>query len=116
LILRSLFVGSEASGDGATVDAVIIVSGWLRTADADRDRYLRACEGVIVAARKAEGCIDFSLAPDPIESGRINVYECWASIEAAERFRGSGPDDQLGSMLVGADVQQHEIASSRSLT
>ena len=95
---------------------MIIVSGWLRTSPADRERYLEACNEIVVAARQAEGCHDFHLAADPIEPDRINVYECWRSVEDVERFRASGPDDQLASTVVGADVQQHEIAATTSLT
>lgn len=100
----------------ATISWMIIVSGWLRTAEADRATYLGACVDVIVAARQADGCFDFYLAADPIEADRINVYERWATVEAVENFRGSGSDDQLGSMIVAGEVQQHEITASTFLT
>lgn len=99
----------------ATISWMIIVSGWLRTADAERAAYLGACVDVIAAARQADGCCDFYLAADPIESDRINVYERWATVEAVENFHGSGSDDQLGSMIVAGEVRR-EIIASTSLT
>lgn len=95
---------------------MVIVSGWLRVAPDDRSAYLESSFAVIEAARAAPGCIDFHLSADPIEDGRINVFEQWESVEAVETFRGSGPGDNQQSMIVDAHVEQHEIADTVSLT
>lgn len=95
---------------------MIIVAGWLRVRPEDRESYLAESHEVIVAAREAPGVIDFHLSPDPIEPDRINVFEQWESVEAVESFRGSGPSDEQGEMMLGAHVEQHEIASTTSLT
>ena len=95
---------------------MIIVSGWLRVAAADRAPYLESCREVIVATRAAPGCIDFHLSADPIDDERINVFEQWESAAAVEAFRGSGPSDEQQSIITGARVEQHEIASTVSLT
>jgi quinol monooxygenase YgiN len=94
---------------------MIIVSGSLYVDEADRDAYVHECREVIVAARRSEGCIDFHLAPDLIEPGRINVYEQWESVEAVEAFRGSGPSSAQTAAIRDARVFQHEIASSTKL-
>ncbi len=71
---------------------------------------------MIEAARAAPGCHDFYLAEDPLDPGRINVFEAWEDSESVERFRGSGPtEDQKGTIL-DARVEQHEIASTTLLT
>lgn len=63
---------------------------------------------VVEAARRAQGCLDFALSPDLLESGRINVYERWSSDEDLHQFRGSGPDDgQLSALL---DIRVNEYA------
>jgi quinol monooxygenase YgiN len=95
---------------------VIIVAGWIRVAAEDRDAYLESCREVVEAARAAPGCVDFSLSPDLLDPGRINVFEQWESTEAVERFRGSGPSDDQQAVIVGAHVAQHEIAASTDLT
>lgn len=95
---------------------MIIVSGWLRT-DADRRApYLTACRPIIEAARAAPGCVDFHLAADPLDAERINVFEQWESAESVEQFRQSGPDADMAEAILAAHVQQHEIASTISLT
>jgi quinol monooxygenase YgiN len=94
---------------------MIIVSGAIFVDDAERDDYVQGCRQVIVAARDADGCIDFHLAADPIEPGRINVYEQWESVEAVELFRGSGPSSEQAAVIRDARVFQHEVGSSTKL-
>jgi quinol monooxygenase YgiN len=95
---------------------MIIVSGWLRVASESRAAYLVDCRSVVEAARSAPGCVDFSLSPDLLDNERINVFEQWESVEAVEQFRGAGPSEDQQTAIIGAQVSQHEIASSTSLT
>ncbi len=95
---------------------MIIVAGFLKVAPDQRENYLQGCIDVARAARVAEGCVDFHLSADPIEPGRINVFEQWESVEAVESFRGAGPSDGQEAMILDANVMQYEIAKSTSLT
>lgn len=95
---------------------MIIVSGWLRVRAGQRQQYLDACRPVIEAARRAPGCVDFHLSADPLEDDRVNVFESWQDVESVERFRGSGPSDDQQAAIVGAQVHQHQVASSMLLT
>jgi quinol monooxygenase YgiN len=67
---------------------------------------------VIRAAREAPGCEDFHLSPDPLEPGRINVYERWSTDADLERFRGEGPSDDQTSQIRSADVKRYRISST----
>lgn len=78
--------------------------------------YLEGCREVMTAARQADGCVAFILSEDPIEPGRINIFEQWDTVEAVERFRGTGTDDEQQASIIAAHVEQHEIASTISLT
>lgn len=94
---------------------VIIVSGPIWLDAAARDGYLANCQEVVVAARAAEGCLDFHLSADPLELDRINVYEEWVSIEAVTAFRGNGPSAPQAATIRDARVLQHDVASSTRL-
>jgi quinol monooxygenase YgiN len=94
---------------------MIIVAGPIHLKPAERDGYLDGCRKVIDAARVAAGCLDFHLAADPVDPGRINVFERWESVEAVEAFRGSGPSDEQGAAILGAAVVQYEIAAATPL-
>lgn len=95
---------------------MIVVAGWLKVEPGNRSAYLDGCRAVVEAARQAPGCVDFSIGGDLVDPGRINVFEQWESVEAVERFRGSGPADDQQALIVDAHVEQHTVAGTESLT
>jgi quinol monooxygenase YgiN len=89
-----------------------IVSGYLIIVAGRRDEYLSRCADIVIAARSAPGCLDFALSADLVESDRVNVFECWQDVESLDRFRESGPDDELIELIIRGDTWQHEVATS----
>lgn len=89
---------------------MLIIAGSLRVEPAAREAYLTDCEQVIAQARATAGCLDFLLAADPLEPGRIHVYERWESAEQLAAFRGSGPSDTQEAEILDADVQRYLIS------
>lgn len=95
---------------------MVIVAGHLVVAEGDRDSYLNGCAEVVAQARRAPGCLDFSIAADLLDPGRINVYERWESQAAVEAFRGAGPSEEQGAAMLSASVAEYDVAGVRSLT
>ncbi len=94
---------------------MVIVAGHIVVDPQDRDEYLSGCVEVVRQARRAPGCLDFSLSADLIEPGRINIFERWESQAAVEAFRGSGPSDEQGAAIRAASVAEYDVADERSL-
>lgn len=90
---------------------MIIVAGHLSVDPAVRDAYVAGCRQVVELARNAPGCLDFTITADPLDPGRVDVYERWESDEAVEAFRGSGPSDAQQAQILGADVARYRISS-----
>ena len=93
---------------------MIIIAGTLTVAAADRDAYLDTVRDVAAGARNAPGCHDFVQAPDPIDPGRINIYERWESDEDLLAYRSSGSEDDAGAEtpdILGADVAKYRISA-----
>jgi quinol monooxygenase YgiN len=91
----------------------IIVSGTLHVDPADRASFLAAREAIVAHARDARGCLDFSLSPDLLDAGRVNVYEAWRTDDDLRAYRaGPGPWQEDSIPLLAASVQLHRIASS----
>ena len=90
---------------------MIIIAGYLRTAAGDRSRYLDAVADVAVLARRAEGCLDFVQAADPLDPERIHIFERWATDEDVERFRTSGGPELDAPPLLSGDVHKYRIAA-----
>lgn len=95
---------------------MVIVAGHLVVAAGDREGYLAGCAGVVEQARRAPGCLDFSITADLLDPGRIAIFERWESQEAVEAFRGSGPSDDQSAAMLSASVAEYDVAGVRSLT
>ncbi len=89
---------------------MIIVAGSIQVEAEDRAAFLESSAEAVRLARSTSGCHDFAVSADPIENGRANVFELWEDRESLEAFRGSGPDDDLGSMIVQATVREFEVS------
>ncbi|QGN50517.1 antibiotic biosynthesis monooxygenase [Micromonospora sp. WMMC415] len=89
---------------------MFIVAGSLYVDPEDRDDYLAGCVEVVEAARKAPGCVDFTISGDLVEPGRVNVYERWESEEDLLAFRGSGPTEEQQVAIRGAEVHRYLIS------
>ena len=94
---------------------MIIVAGHLVVAPEQRDAYLEGCVSVVGQAREASGCLDFSLSADPVDEGRINVFERWETREAVEAFRGGGPSGEQGGRILAGKVAEYDVANERDL-
>ncbi|GAB4105888.1 antibiotic biosynthesis monooxygenase [Micromonospora taraxaci] len=89
---------------------MLIIAGSLHVEPDARDGYLAESAQVIAQARATAGCLDFLLAADPLDPGRIHIYERWESPEQLAAFRGSGPSDQQEAEILDADVQRYLIS------
>jgi len=87
----------------------ILVSGRIWIVPGRRADFLRRSLAAVVAARQAPGCIDFVVAPDPLDEDRVHVFEEWESADQLYAFRGDGPDDGLGALIVRAEVRERRL-------
>jgi quinol monooxygenase YgiN len=73
---------------------MVIVAGHVTVEPQRRESYLAGCVGVVEQAREAAGCLDFVIAADLVDPGRVNTFERWESRAAVDAFRGGGPSDE----------------------
>src|SRR5205809_770476 len=91
--------------------SVLIIAGTLTVAPTDRADYLRLTSDVARLARETPGCLDFVQAADPLDPGRINIFERWESEAPLLAFRALDEGDPVELPPVqGADVRRYEIA------
>jgi quinol monooxygenase YgiN len=89
---------------------MLIVAGHLKVREADRDRYVADCAPAVVAARRAEGCLDFAVSADAVDPSRVNIFERWRTRELLLAFRGQGPDDDMRTRILEANVAEYDLA------
>ena len=95
---------------------MVIVAGFITVEPTAREAYLAGCKPVVAAVRAAAGCLDFAISAGLVDPGRINIFERWASQEAAQTFRGNGPSDEQGAAMLEAEVAEDDVAAERWLT
>lgn len=76
-----------------------------------RDKWVEAHYEVIKRARSAPGCLDLYLLADPVEEGRVNMFEQWESEEHLEAWRAVA-DPPPKPEILGGNLQKHQISSS----
>ena len=90
---------------------MLIIAGSLIVDPDDRERFLAANAEVVALARRSAGCLDFVQAADPLDEGRINVFERWDSEEQLLSFRGAGQPAGDSPPIRSADVKRYLISA-----
>ena len=64
-------------------------------------------------ARTTAGCLDFAQSPDPLDPGRINIFERWESAADLQAFRDVPADNASQPLppILSADVRRYLIAA-----
>jgi quinol monooxygenase YgiN len=94
---------------------MVIVAGHITVDPEQRESYLAGFVSVVEKARGAAGCLDFAIAADAIDPGRVNLFERWESQAAVKAFRRSAPRSKQGAAMLSASVAEYDIADVRPL-
>ena len=92
---------------------MLIIAGHARVAEADRDAYVTAHGDLVERARKAAGCRDAVISADPVDPGRVNVFERWDSQEAQEAWRAVANAPDTGIEAQADDVLLFTVTDAR---
>ena len=93
---------------------MLIVAGYFDVDPAQRDEFIRGREDAMRRSRAEAGCIAYVFSADPIEPGRVHLFERWESKEALAahiQAMRAAPRPPGGIAVEGSEVLQYEIAS-----
>jgi quinol monooxygenase YgiN len=94
---------------------MIIVAGHVTVDPEQREAHIAAFVRVVEKARGTPGCLDFAIGADPIDPGRVNLFERWESQAAVKAFRRRAPRIKHGAAMLSASVAEYDIADVRHL-
>ncbi len=83
---------------------MVIVGGAFQVDPGERDAFVAERAEVMRRSRAEEGCIEYVMAADPLEPGRVVLFERWAS--------QADLDAHLAGMSSGSDSDRPSIGSS----
>jgi quinol monooxygenase YgiN len=93
---------------------MIILAGYVYVASAERDRYIAAFAHYTKRTRRAAGCLDVAISPDPVDATRVNIFELWDSKHHMERYRVQTVIPDSGVAIHGGKLQEFSIQSARN--
>src|SRR5262245_15874490 len=94
--------------------AMVIVAGHLKVDLERREDFLAGSLKIVEKARAADGCLDFAMTADPLDPGRVNLFERWESQAAVKAFRRRAPRKK-GAPILSASIAEYDIADERFL-
>jgi quinol monooxygenase YgiN len=96
---------------------VIIVGGWYEVDPAERDAFVASRAEGVRKARAEAGNLEYNVAPDLLEPGRVVLFEQWAdqaSLDAHLAAARSAPPSP-GPALKGISVLVYDVTGERKL-
>ena len=96
---------------------MLVVGGTFEVDPADRDAFIASRHDSMRTSRGEPGCLEYTFAADPIESGRVILFERWENQEALDahlaairqRTQPSSPPPKAASIVI------YEVAGERKL-
>ena len=81
-----------------------------------RDEFLAGTADEIRQARSEPGCVDFIVAPDPVEPGRVNLFEQWATDEDFAVRCATFTPTPSAVEVVSHEAAKYTVSDAGSLT
>jgi quinol monooxygenase YgiN len=101
----------------------VIVQGVFSVNPEEREQFLQGSLDGMRASRQEDGCLEYVLAADPLDPGRVVLSERWESMDHLQRhLQGQSTQRDDAAQAASArpaplsmEITLHEIASSRPL-
>ncbi|HEX5267960.1 MAG TPA: putative quinol monooxygenase [Acidimicrobiales bacterium] len=96
---------------------MLLVGGTFEVDPVDRDAFIAARHDSMRASRSEPGCLEYTIAPDPIDPGRIILFERWDNQEALDTHLAAirqGPQPSAPAPKA-ASIVIYEVAGERRL-
>ncbi len=103
---------------------MVIVQGVFRVNPEDRDKYLAYSLETMRNSRAEKGNLEYVLAPDPLDEGRIILSERWESMDdlnahgkglAVRRKEAAGRSEDPGPQALSREITIYEVSSATPL-
>ena len=98
---------------------MVIVGGAFQVDPGERDAFVAERAEVMRRSRAEQGCIEYVMAADPLEPGRVVLFERWASqadLDAHLGAMSSAPESERPSVAPTAvSIVVYDVSGERTL-
>jgi quinol monooxygenase YgiN len=98
--------------------AIVIVQGVFTVDPEERDRFVEASGEGMRSSREEEGCLEYVMAGDPLDSERVVLSERWESMDHLQQHLARQQGTSRGEARPvprSVEITLFEVASSRPL-
>ena len=93
---------------------MIIVGGEFEVDPSQRDEFLAERRELMRKSRGEDGCLEYTFAADPLEPGRVVLYERWES-QAALNAHFAAISDSTTISPRTMSIMLYDVAGERPL-
>ena len=95
---------------------MVIVGGVFEVRPEERDRFLVEHHDAMRRSRAEPGCLEYTFSADPLDPGRVLLFERWESQELLDQhlagLQGSAPSpDEVAPLSVS--ITFYDVAGER---
>ena len=96
---------------------MVIVGGAFTVNPAERDAFIASRVEGMELSRAEPGCLEYVMAADPLDPGRVVLFERWESQAALDTHLAvQRPAPPAGSPApTGASIKIYDVAGERTL-
>jgi len=99
---------------------MVIVGGTFEVEPSQREQFIAGRLDMMRNSRMEDGCLEYTFAADPIEPGRVVLFERWASQAALDAHIAalrSGPRPSAPQVVpASSSIVIYDVASERPFT
>jgi quinol monooxygenase YgiN len=97
----------------------VIVQGTFSVDPSERDRFVETSMDAMRSSRQEEGCLEYVMAADPLDPGRVVLSERWESMDHLQQHLAQQKNATRGvdarPVPRSVEITLFEVATSRPL-
>lgn len=98
---------------------MVIVGGEFELEPAERDAFLAGRRETMRRSRSEPGCLEYTFSADPLDAGRVVLFERWESQEALDThlagLRGAPREEGPAVVPKRSSIVIYDVAGERPL-
>lgn len=97
---------------------MLIVGGSFEVDPGQRDEFLAERHDVMRTSRAESGCLEYTFSADPLDPGRVLLYERWASQQALDDHLARLRDAPARRAVAprSASIKIYDVAGERPVS
>ena len=98
---------------------MVIVGGWFEVDPSERDAFVAGRVDGMRRSRAERGCIEYVIAPDPVDPGRVVLFERWESQADLDAHlagaRQAAPSEGSSVAPKSVTIRVYDVTGERAL-